>query len=272
MTVGFSTAFSVGFPVFIAAVRGEWTKARTVRSTWWSLLLAALLCVGLATLFGTVMADGFDRMSPAQKAMWDPVQFGFYPLLVGQIALVVFGVLLASSEHTTGTIRASLAAVPRRGVFFAAKTTVAGLVAGTLAVAVAFGTFFAAQAGLGEHGAGLAEPGVLRAVLGAAAYLTLMCLFSLGVATVLRGTALSLGILIPVLFLNSQGLSNLPAIRPVTQYLPDQAGAAMMQVVEMDETVIGHRDFGPLGGFLVLLAWVALALLAAHASLRRRDA
>jgi ABC-type transport system involved in multi-copper enzyme maturation permease subunit len=257
---------------FAAVVRAEWTKARTVRSTWWSLATAAVLCVGLALLLGLQMSASYERMSADAKAAWDPVQFGFYPLLIGQVALVVFGVLLVSAEYTSGTIRASLAAVPRRGVFLAAKTAVAAAVAGVLAVAVAFGAFFTAQWGLAGHGASLGQPGVLRAVCGAVGYLTLMCVFSMAVATVLRSSALALGILVPVLFLNSQGLSNLPAIRPVTQYLPDQAGAGMMQVVATEETFIGHRDFGPGGALLILLAWVAVALAAAWLSLRRRDA
>jgi ABC-type transport system involved in multi-copper enzyme maturation permease subunit len=252
--------------VFLAALRAEWTKARTVRSTWWSLTVAAVLCVGIAVLLGRQMAAAYDRM------VGSAAQLAFYPLLIGQIALVVFGVLLVSTEYTTGTIRASLAAVPRRGVFLAAKTLTATGIAGVLAVVVSFGAFLATQWGLGEHGTTLAEPGVLRAVLGACAYLTMMCVFAMGVAAVLRSSALSLGILIPVLFLNSQGLSSLPAIRPVTQYLPDQAGAVMMHIGEPGKTILGHSDFGPGGAFLIMLVWVAAVLAGAYVSLRRRDA
>lgn len=252
--------------VFLAVLHAEWTKARTVRSTWWSLAISAVLCVGLAVLLGRQMADSIDRMTGSLA------QLAFYPLLIGQIALVVFGVLLVSTEYTTGTIRASLAAVPRRGAFLAAKALTAAGVAGVLAVAVSFGAFLATQWGLGEHGTTLAEPGVLRAVLGASAYLTMMCVFAMGVAAVLRSTALSLGIMIPVLFLNSQGLSSLPAVRPVTQYLPDQAGAVMMHIGEPGKTILGHSDFGPGGAFLIMLAWVAAALACAYVSLRRRDA
>jgi ABC-type transport system involved in multi-copper enzyme maturation permease subunit len=252
--------------VFFSVVRAEWTKARTVRSTWWSLAVATVLCVGIAVLLGLQMADSYDRM------VGSSAQLAFYPLLIGQIALVVFGVLLVSTEYTTGTIRASLAAVPRRGVFLAAKALTAAVIAGVLAVVVSFGAFLATQWGLGEHGTTLAEPGVLRAVLGACAYLTMMCVFVMGVATVLRSTALSLGIMIPVLFLNSQGLASLPAIRPVTQYLPDQAGAVMMHIGEPGRTILGHSDFGPGGAFLIMLAWVAAALAGAYVSVRRRDA
>src|SRR5262245_19730456 len=125
-----------------ALVLAEWTKARTVRSTWWSLLATAALCVGPGVLIGTQFT-GPD----APEGRTDPVvtQLSFYPLLIGQIALVVFGVLLAGAEYTTGTIHASLAAAPRRGRFFAAKTVVVAAVAAVTAVAVTFAAFFATR-------------------------------------------------------------------------------------------------------------------------------
>ena len=254
--------------VFAGVLRAEWTKARTVRSTWWSLVTTTALCVGLGVLIGSQL----ENAAPQQRAVLTSAQISFYPLLIGQIALVVFGVLLASAEYTTGTIRASLAAVPDRGVFLAGKTLVAAGVAAGLGVVVAFGTFFATQAAIGAEGASLGDPGVLRAVFGAVGYLTLMCVFSLGIALVLRSSALSLGILIPLLFLNSQGLSSLPAIRSVTQYLPDQAGSGLMQVGPGTDLFVGERDFGPTGALFVLLAWVAAALMGGYLSLRRRDA
>jgi ABC-2 type transport system permease protein len=133
-------------------------------------------------------------------------------------------------------------------------------------------TFFAAQAALGPRGTSLGEPGVLRAVLGTCAYLTLMCAFSIGVAAMLRSTALSLGIMIPLLFLNSQGLGNVPKIRTVAQFLPDQAGAVMMQVVKPDQSFVTHRDFGPWTGLAILLAWTIAALAGGYLVLHRRDA
>jgi ABC-2 type transport system permease protein len=256
--------------VIVPALRAEWTKARTVRSTWWSLGTTAALCLGIGALVGSQLAGAYERMPAEQRA--DIAQISLYPLLIGQVALVVFGVLVVSAEYTSGTIRASLAAVPNRGVFLAAKAIVATGIAGALAVAVSFGTFFAVQWGLGEHAVRLGDPGVLRAVLGACGYLTMMCVFAMGVATMLRSSALSLGILIPLLFLNSQGLASLPAIRSVTQYLPDQAGSGMMLVNPDSAMFVGQRDFGPGGGFLILLAWVLAAVVGGYLLLRRRDA
>jgi ABC-2 type transport system permease protein len=252
----------------LPVVLAEWTKARTVRSTWWSMVITAVVSLGLALLIGSQAAGA----TPERRADMPSAQISFYPLLMGQIALVAFGVLLASAEYTTGTIRASLSAVPRRGAFLTAKAFVAAGVAAAVAVPLAVGTFLVTQWAIGEHGASLGDPGVLRAVFGAAAYLTMMCVFAMAVATVLRSSALALGILLPLLFLNSQGLSSIPAIRSVTQYLPDQAGAAMMWVDTDKVFILGPLDFGPGGAFLIMLAWVAVALAGGYVSLRRRDA
>jgi ABC-type transport system involved in multi-copper enzyme maturation permease subunit len=254
--------------VFVPVLRAEWTKARTVRSTWWSLATTVLVSFGLAVLLGSQMAN----QPPERRSDVDFTQLSFLSLLMGQIALVVFGVLLVSAEYTTGTIRASLAAVPRRGVFLAAKALVAVGIAAVVGVVVSFGTFLVTQWAMGGEGATLGQPGVLRAVLGASAYLTMMCVFAMGVATVLRSSALALGILLPLLFLNSQGLASLPAIRSVTQYLPDQAGAGMMRIAPEGTFFLGELDFGPGVAFLIMLAWVSAALAGGYLSLRGRDA
>jgi len=253
---------------FLAVLRAEWTKARTVRSTWWSLVITAVVSLGLAVLLGVQLSAS----SSAMRTDLGPADVSFYPLILGQIALVALGVLMVGAEYTTGTIRASLAATPRRGVFLAAKALVATGIAAVASIVVAFGSFFAVQWAFGEDGASLGDPGVARAVLGACLYLTMMCVFAMGVATMLRSTALSLGILIPLLFLNSQGLASVPAVRSVTQYLPDQAGAGMMRVADDGTFLLGRLDFGPGVAFLVLLAWVAAALAGGYLLLRRRDA
>lgn len=251
-----------------AAVRAELTKARTVRSTWWSLLVAVVLSIGLSAL----LALSLRNARLASGSAWDPVRYGFFGLTVGLIVLVVFGVLLVSAEFTSGTIRASLAAVPRRGVFLGAKALAGTAIAAVVSVVIGFGAFFAAQPLLGERGVSLGEPGVLRAVLGACAFLALMSVFAMGVAAMLRSTALCLGIMIPILFLNSQGLSNLPAIREFTQFLPDQAGLVLMQSVPQPPGSIGYTDFGPGGALAILLGWALAALAGGFVAVHRYDA
>lgn len=248
-------------------LRAEWTKARTVRSTWWSLGVATVLCVGLAVLLGRAWRSNYDR----NAGDWDAVRNGFLSLSMGQIALVVFGVLLASAEYSSGTIRASLTAIPARGRLLAAKLAVSALVAAVVSVVIVLGSFVAAQTALAEYGVSLGDPGVLRAVVGAWLYLTLLCVFSAGVAMMLRSTAASLGILIPVLFLNSQGLGFAPGIREVAQYLPDQAGVVLMQSTEQDSGMFA-RSYGFGGALAILLAWSLAAIGGAYLLLRRRDA
>lgn len=251
-----------------AAVVAELTKARTVRSTWWSLGLAVVLSIGLSGLLALSLRDA----PLAPDTVWDPVRFGYFGLTIGLIVLVVFGVLLVSTEFTAGTIRASLAAVPRRGVFFCAKALAGTAIALVVSVVIGFGAFLVAQPLLAGRGTSLGEPGVLRAVLGACAFLTLMSVFAMGVAAMLRSTPLCLGILIPILFLNSQGLSNLPAIRDVTQFLPDQVGLVMMRSVSQSPDSVGHTDFGPGAAALILLGWALAALAGGFVAVHRHDA
>ncbi|OLF12213.1 hypothetical protein BLA60_09480 [Actinophytocola xinjiangensis] len=251
-----------------AAVLAELTKARTVRSTWWSLGIAVVLSIGLSGLLSLSLRDA--PLAPG--TVWDPVRFGYFGVTIGLIVLVVFGVLLVSTEFTTGTISASLAAVPRRGVFLGAKALAGTAIALVVSVVIGFGAFLLAQPLLGERGTTLGEPGVLRAVLGACTFLTLMSVFAMGLAAILRSTPLCLGILIPVLFLNSQGLANLPAIRAVTQFLPDQVGLVMMSGVAQPADGLGHTDFGPGAATLILLGWALAALAGGFVAVHRRDA
>jgi ABC-2 type transport system permease protein len=254
------------------AYAAEWIKIRTVRSTVWTLLLTFVLCVGLGLLFGLTLRHGFDRMDPEARANFDPVVAGFYSLTLGQIALVVFGVLMVGSEYTSGMIRVSLAAVPQRGVFYGAKVLAVTTPALVFSVVTGFATFFTAQYALGPHGTSLGDPGVPRAVVFACLYLTLMCAFAMGVAAMLRSTALSLGIMIPLLFLDSQGLGNVPNVRTVAQFLPDQVGQVMVRVVKPDASFISYRPFGPWTALGVLALWTAAALAGGYAILRHRDA
>ncbi|WP_218577417.1 ABC transporter permease subunit [Phytohabitans rumicis] len=248
-------------------MRAELTKIRTVRSTVWTLLLAVALSVGLAYLLGLSWRNAYDRLEN-----FDPLVAGFMPLTLGQLPLVVFGALTVTSEYSTGTIRASLAAVPDRARFYAGKVLAGTLVAAVVAVVTVPVTFVVAQAGLGPYGTSLGADGVVPALVGACLYLTLMCAFAIGVAAALRHTALVLGILLPVLFLGSQGLGNIPAIKAVTQYLPDQTGWVVMHLAGPQDDPRWARDYGAWTGLALLALWAAAALAAGYLSLRRRDA
>lgn len=255
--------------VVAQVLRSEWTKIRSVRSTVWTLGIAVLVTVALGMLICALAAKDFDAMPAGRRVAFDATNISFAGMGLGQLAMIVFGVLVVSNEYSTGMIRASLAAVPQRGTFLFCKLAVATALVFVVGLATSFAAFFAGQAMLGEHAARLGDPGVLRAVVGGGLYMTLIALFSMAVATMLRSPMLSLGVLMPFFFLISSILGNVEATRKVGRYLPDQAGQKVMQVVPpLGDDV----PYGPWGGLGIMVAWTVAALLVGYALLRRRDA
>ncbi|MGY0491731.1 ABC transporter permease subunit [Streptomyces sp. WG-D5] len=250
-------------------LRSEWTKIKSVNSTALTLGLAVLVSVGLGMLISAFTGNEFDKMSTGDKLTFDPTFISFSGLTLGQLAMVVFGVLVVASEYSTGMIRTSLAAVPQRGTFLFSKILVAALLALAVALVTSFASFFLGQLMLGDHNTDLGAPNVLRAVFGAAVYMTLMTMFSMGVAAMLRSPMLSLGILMPFFFLVSPILGSVSATKKVAQYFPDQAGTKIMQVVD---TPGDDTPYGPWGGLGILLVWVAVALIVGYVLLKKRDA
>jgi ABC-type transport system involved in multi-copper enzyme maturation permease subunit len=255
-----------------ALISAEWIKIRSVRSTIWTLVLTVALSVGLAYLVGISFRTNFAHLPPDQQERFDPLFATFYSLNIGQLALVVLAVLVVTGEYSTATIRTSLAAVPRRGLFFAAKVLAGALLAAAVAVVTVPATFAAAQAGLGPHAIALRADGVPVAVVGACLYLTLIYLFATGLAALLRHAIPTLGILLPLLFLGSQGLGNVPKLKTITQYLPDQAGMVIMHIVGYGDDPRFARPYGPWTGMGIMALWTAAALLAGYAAVRHRDA
>ncbi|MFJ8644745.1 ABC transporter permease subunit [Streptomyces sp. NPDC093546] len=254
-----------------AVLRSEWTKIRTVASTVWTLASALVVTVALGAALSALVKATFDDMPPIEQATFDPTVVSFSGMLLGQLAMVVFGVLVVGTEYSTGMIRTSLAAVPRRGTFLFGKIAVAGVLALAVGLLTSFLSFFLGQALLGEHRTSIGEENVLRAVVGGGLYMGLMAVFSMGVAAMLRSTVLSLGILVPFFFLISQILSAVPKAKEVAEYFPDQAGSTIMQVVP---GAMGSdpAPYGPWGGLGIMLLWVAAALAGGYAVLKRRDA
>ncbi|MEJ8671166.1 ABC transporter permease [Streptomyces sp. NBC_01614] len=250
-------------------VRSEWTKIRSVASTVWTLSLAVVVTIALGMLISGLSNSEFDNMSERDRLSFDPTFISFAGMTLGQLALIVFGVLVVSNEYSTGMIRTSLAAVPRRGTFLASKIAVATGLALIVGLATSFVTFFLGQAMLGDHRAEIGDPGVLRAVIGGGLYMTLIAMFSMGVAAMLRSPMLSLGILMPFFFLVSNILGNVSATEKIGQYLPDQAGSRIMQVVT---PIDDDKPYGPWGGLGIMVLWVVVALAGGYAALKKRDA
>lgn len=254
-----------------AVLQSEWTKIRTVSSTIWTLVSALVVTVAMSAALCALMKSTFDDLSKDEQLTFDATFISFSGMMLGQLAMVVFGVLVVGTEYSSGMIRTSLAAVPQRATFLFSKIGVAGGLALVVGLATSFLSFFLGQALLGEHRVGIGEPNVLRAVIGAGLYMALIAVFSMGVASMLRSSMLSLGILMPFFFLISQILSAVPGAKDVARYFPDQAGSKIMQVVP-DAMDSEPAPYGPWGGLAIMVGWVALALLGGYLVLKKRDA
>lgn len=250
-------------------VRSEWTKIRSVASTVWTLSLAVVVTLALGMLISALSKNEFDKMSRKDQLSFDPTFISFAGMSLGQLAMIVFGVLVVSNEYSTGMIRTSLAAVPQRGTFLFSKIGVATGLSLVVGLATSFVAFFLGQAMLGEHRAHIGDTGVLRAVIGGGLYMTLIAMFSMGVAVMLRSPMLSLGILMPFFFLISNILGNVSATKKIGRYLPDQAGSKIMQVVT---PIDDDTPYGPWGGLAIMVLWVAAAIAGGYVLLKKRDA
>ena len=254
-----------------AVLQSEWTKIRTVSSTVWTLASALLVTVAMSAALCALLNSTFDDLSQAEQLTFDPTFVSFSGMILGQLAMVVFGVLVVGTEYSSGMIRTSLAAVPQRATFLFSKIAVAGGLALLVGLVTSFLSFFLGQALLGEHRASIGDDNVLRAVIGAGLYMCLIALFSMGVAAMLRSSMLSLGILVPFFFLISQILSAVPKAKEVAKYFPDQAGAKIMQVVP-DAMNSEEAPYGPWGGLGIMLIWVVAALAGGYLVMKKRDA
>ena len=261
------TQVRAGLPVQV--LRSEWTKIRSVSSTVWTLSVALVVTVALGMLISALTRREFDGMSPQERIAFDPTFVSFAGMSLGQLAMIVFGVLVVSNEYSTGMVRTSLAAVPQRGVFLLGKITVATALSLVVGMVTGFVAFFLGQAVLGPHRASIGDTGVLRAVIGAGLYMTLIAVFSMGIAAMLRSPLLSLGILMPFFFLISNILGHVSATKKIGRFLPDQAGSRIMQVVP---TAGDDVPYGPWGGLGIMALWVIAALAGGYVLLKKRDA
>jgi ABC-type transport system involved in multi-copper enzyme maturation permease subunit len=254
---------------FTNVLRAELCKLRTVRSTYWVLLAAFAANIGFAALAAAVLAP---RLDAGDLAHVDVVQLALAGLHLSQVAFGVFGTMLITSEYSTGMIRTTLAAVPRRRAVLAAKALVfagVGLLTSTASTFAAYLTF---QAALPAHtltGTLLSDPGVARAVLGGGLYLTVFGLLGLGIGALLRSSAGAVATLLGVLFVPPLLLNLLPGAWKTTigPYIPMQSGSQIF--------VAAHREaasLAPWAGFGVFCLYAAAALLAGFAVTNRRDA
>lgn len=254
---------------FTDVLLSEWTKFRTVRSTYWSLLAGALLGVGLGALISIVSADHY-RTDLEIRFNWDPAQRSIASLVLAQLAFAVLGVLVITGEYSTGMIRTSLAAVPRRTRLMSAKLAVLMVASVIAAEIISFGAFSLGQALI--HGrapsASLGQHEVLRIVVGAGLYITLIGLLGSGFALIFRNVAAGIAVVVAMLFILPGVFNALPSSwsNPIEEYWPTNAGR---QVVLLHH---GSNALPAWWGFGEMALFTAAVLVLAFWLLERRDA
>src|SRR5579863_1584797 len=187
---------------FTDALRSEWTKLRSVRSTFWALTATVVLGIGLGAAISAAAAHGYAKSSVSGKLSWDPTALSLDGIGIATLAIAVLGVLCISSEYSSGMIRTSLIAVPKRGRVLAAKALVFAVVTFVVGEVTSFAAFFVGQALISGHAphATLGDPGAARAVVGVGLYLTALAVLSAAAGALLRRPAAGLACLVAVLF------------------------------------------------------------------------
>jgi ABC-2 type transport system permease protein len=247
-------------------VQMEWRKLRTLRSSWYIMAVFVASMIGLAVL--ALSHENYGQLSVADRASFDPTHDCFIGLIFGQLLLGTLGVLAITTEFSSGMIRATFAAAPRRPLVLAAKAAVLGAVTLAAGEISAFAAFFAGQAVLtapAPH-ATLGQPGVLRAVLMAGVYPALIALIGLGIGAIIRHTAGAICALVGVLFVLPLLFVSPSLANTAQNFLPHPMANSMTAVTQLPHTL-------PLGLIFGLLCAYALVALAAGAwALTSRDA
>lgn len=255
---------------FADVLRSEWTKLRSVRSTFWALAVTVVLGIALGAVISAAAAHGYAKSSASSKLSWDPTGYSTSGMAVAQFAIAVLGVLCVSSEYSSGMIRTSLIAVPKRGRVLAAKALVFAAVTFVVGEATGFAAFFVGQALISGHAphAALSDPGVARAVVGAGLYLTALAVLSVAVGALLRHPAAAIACMIAVMLVLPAIAQALPDSwqNPVNEFWPTQAGTQITNVHHSAHTL------QPWPGFGVMCLFTAIVYAIAWTLLDRRDA
>ncbi len=254
----------------LRVIRSEWTKLWTLKSTAWSLFVAMLLTIGFPVLASTVISTHWGQRSPADRAHFNPLDPALVGSQIAQLAIGVLGVLVISGEYSTGMIRASLSAVPKRLPMLWAKAGVFAVVTLVLMLPSVLVAFFASQSILSRHHASFSwhHPGVGRAVVGAALYLVVVAILTVGLGTIIRNTAGGIAAFAAIFFVLPPLMNVLPTSwnNGISPYLPSNAGRAILNLHH------GSDSLAPWTGFGLFAAYAAASLVVAAVVLLRRDA
>jgi hypothetical protein len=275
-------------------VASEWTKFRSIRSSWVSLLIVIIAGIGFAALFSAVFANHWPRSSPADRLQFDPVRISQSGSFISEIVVGVLGALIVTSEYTTGSIRTTLASIPKRASMASAKAIVLGVVLFVVCEVTAFVAFFVSQAVLLASGGkqlakgasivsqlhldkvpvlSISSSGVAMAVFREAIFLTLMGLLAMGLGLLLRNTTGTISLYVGILLILPILLQLLPASihDHVLPYMPSNLGVAMATVASRKTDFAGNL-VGPWEAMILAVGYVIIILGAGIALLRKRDA
>jgi ABC-2 type transport system permease protein len=258
--------------LFLDVMHSEWTKIRTVRSTFWTLVAAAVAMIAISVIASEVVVNQWDTLKPADKAGFSAIELGVAGAFFAQLAVGVLGVLVMTTEYGTGMIRATFAAVPQRNTVLGAKALVLFLVTLVVGLVSSIASFFITQAILGTYSkahlsASITDSGGLRTVLGAGFFLALMALLGFALGAVLRRSAGAVTALFGLVFFLPGLMELLPqSIKDnVNKYLPSNAGSAIYRQIK------GSDVLSPGAGLAVLCAYALVALGIAALIVNRRD-
>jgi ABC-2 type transport system permease protein len=259
-------------PGFTDLLRSESTKFRSLRSSWWSLAIMLLVSLGVSITATAVFTGNYNTLDPSDRLQFQNDTIGLFlqpGSTFGQLAVAVLGVLLIASEFSTGMIRATVLAAPRRTPVLAAKAVVLAGIVFVLAEVIAWISFFVGSAIARKHvTVTLSTPGSERAILGFGLVMAMVALISLAIGALLRHTAgaisvaLGLNLVVPILF----GLIPGSVGKHIMYAMPEPAGQLIM-----DRTQSADTPYSQWTGLGIVAVWTVVLMVAAAWSIKKRD-
>jgi ABC-2 type transport system permease protein len=258
----------------LRTLRSEFTKLRSVRSTYWIMFVLVLASAAWCVAYCLGTVHQWPHMSAQDRSGFDATQNSILGLaLLGQLVIVLFGALMITSEYSTGMVRTSLTVMPRRGTLYAAKAAVFAAVSLVVAFVASFGTFFLGRVLLrSTHVAmSLSQPGVLRSLIIAALFVEACGLVAFGIGALVRNTAAALTLAFGFLVLLPQLVRTLPVFlhNDLTRWVP--GGDAINSMTATIGGQIPHT-FSASGELAVFAGYAAILLLLGAVQFARRDA
>jgi len=260
------------------ALHAEWTKLRTLASTYWLLLAAAVVTIAVSAAAAAAVSCQPGECAVARTGA-DPAKISLAGIDLGQAVVAVLAVLAVGGEYSTGMIRLTLTAMPRRLTVLAAKAAVVtGCVLAASAVAV-LGSLLAGRLILPGRGLttangyqllSLANGPDLRAAAGSVLYLALIALLSVGITMTVRDSGVAIGMILALLYVFPIVAAVIPdhtLSRHLTQLAPMSAGQDIQAT-----TAVQSLPLAPWQGLGVVALWALGALLLGATALRLRDA